>query len=156
MNNKFFRVAVLIITSAVISHLLFYMSYRFNFILIFILGYLFCIFLMKYIIGESKELTTILFIALFSVQLAHVVLKKTNLPFSNIGMYSWIETEKKHKNSSNNRNLHLKGGEQSTNSGLMVGELDDIESKIITRLLRNNDPKIDSLIILHYPGSSIK
>ncbi|HMO61144.1 MAG TPA: hypothetical protein PKC39_01690 [Ferruginibacter sp.] len=156
MSSNFLRIAKSVISFIIIAHVLLYTSGRVNFVAAFSITCIFCFVWIKFFfLLQNKETISLLFLCLFSVQLAHVVLKRTTFPFSNIGMYSLVQKEKKEV--PDTRNLYDEREEVvSTNSGLIVGKMDDNESKIVTRLLKKNDKKIDSLILLYYPGCAIK
>lgn len=92
---------------------------------------------------------------LISIQFTHVILRDINYPFSNIGMFS-VPTPRVEAS----RSLNLYRGDKllSTNAGFIFSELDDNESKVITRILRRhrNNPEVHRIILETYPGTEIR
>jgi hypothetical protein len=140
-------------------HFVFYTQRFFYFEISFVLGFALSLFLTTKLLEISKidfknqPYFYGFILMIFSFQMTHIILRKTKFPFSNVGMYSNVND--KIVNMPKTRNLYYNGEIITTNArGKDI--LDDLEGKVISRLLRNNDEKIDSLILSRYPNTLIK
>ena len=142
-----------------VSHLL-YWYYAVNEIIVGLITFIFSFFIFLVLFREQfRKLSNLLLLTLFivlSIQHSHVILRKVNYPFSYVGMYSFVDV---HKTTSKeiSRNLYNSTGQIiSANSGFIISEMDDLESKLVTRLLKKNDTLLDSAILKYYEKYNIK
>ncbi len=158
MNKN--KILILYILSFIlVSHLILKLS-NLNKIFIICLTFSICFLLIRILLNSYiKKINKTLFnisICILTIQLSHVVLRKVNYPFSYVGMYSWVSTDRT-TNHIHSRNLYdLKDNLITSNSGLIFSPIDDLESKLVTRLLKKNNRKLDSTIINWYKIYKIK